>query len=121
MKPLFPDMPPESEKILLERYRQMSPQEKVQIIQDLNRTLLDKATAEIQLRYGPNLSARETQLRLATLWLDRETMIEAFGWDPTDEPTEIGFDLLREQIDRAGMEDQLRKAVQEAGLNPSTT
>jgi hypothetical protein len=120
MKPLFPDMPPKSEEILLERYRRMSPQEKIQIIQDLNQTLLDKAIVEIQTRYDPNLSEREAQLRLASLWLDRETMIKAYGWHPEAEPTVIDFDSLREQVDRAGMEDQLRKALQEAGLDPST-
>jgi len=42
---------------------------------------IDVATG-IQARYGPDLTERELRLRLAALWLDRETMIEAFGWDP---------------------------------------
>lgn len=40
------------------------------------------AAMRIQARYGPNLSEQELRLRLAALWLDRETMIAAFGWDP---------------------------------------
>ena len=40
------------------------------------------AAMRIQAQYGPDLSERELRLRLAALWLDRETMIEAFGWDP---------------------------------------
>lgn len=40
------------------------------------------ALARIRKRYGPDLSEREERLRLASLYLPRETMIEAFGWDP---------------------------------------
>jgi len=32
----------------------------------------------------PDLSERELRLRLAALWLDRETMIEVFAWDPEE-------------------------------------
>jgi hypothetical protein len=41
-----------------------------------------RCSMRIQARYGPDLSERELRLRLAALWLDRETMIDAFGWDP---------------------------------------
>jgi hypothetical protein len=40
------------------------------------------AAARIKARYGPDLSERELRLRLAALWIDRETMVRAFGWDP---------------------------------------
>jgi hypothetical protein len=40
------------------------------------------AAMRIQAQYGTNLSERELRLRLAALWLHREIMIEAFGWDP---------------------------------------
>ena len=39
------------------------------------------ARARIRRRYGA-ISAREMQLRLASLWLDAETMRKVFGWDP---------------------------------------
>ena len=82
MRTQSPDTPPEVEAILLEKYRQMSPQEKIHAIQDLNRTVLLMALAGIRSRHGQNLSEREQQLRLAALWLDRETMIKLYGWDP---------------------------------------
>lgn len=79
---MSPDTPPEVEEILLERYRQMSPQEKLRQVFELNRMAQRMAAMRIQTQYGPNLPERELRLRLASLWLDRETMIEAFGWDP---------------------------------------
>lgn len=63
----------------------MSPQEKIRTIQDLNHTVLLMALAGIRSRHGSDLSEREQQLRLAALWLDRETMIRLYGWDPKAE------------------------------------
>ena len=82
MKPLSADTPPEIEEILLERYRQMTPFEKLMQVFELNRMAQQMAALRLQAQYGPDLSERELRLRLAALWLDRETMIEAFGWDP---------------------------------------
>jgi hypothetical protein len=76
------DTSPEIEEILLERYRRMAPWEKLLQVFELNRMAQQMAALRIQAQYGPNLSERELRLRLAALWLDRETMIEAFGWDP---------------------------------------
>lgn len=76
------DTPPEIEEILLEGYRRMPPVEKLRQVFDLNRTAQRMAALRIEARYGPNLAERELRLRLAALWLDRETMIKAFGWDP---------------------------------------
>lgn len=76
------DTPAEIEEIVLERYRQMTPQEKIAIVQDLNRTAMLMALAGIRMRHGPDLPERELQLRLAALWLDRETMIKVYSWDP---------------------------------------
>ncbi len=76
------DTPPEVEEILLEGYRRMPPIEKLRQVFDLNRTAQRMALLRIEARYGPNLTERELRLRLAALWLDRETMIKAFGWDP---------------------------------------
>lgn len=82
MRTQSPDTPPEIEDILIERYRQMSPAEKLRAVHDLNRTVQILALAGIRDRYGPDLSERELRLRLAALWLDRATMIEVFDWDP---------------------------------------
>jgi hypothetical protein len=82
MKTLSADTPPEIEEILLERYRQMPPFEKLMQVFELNQMAQQMAALRLQAQYGPDLSERELRLRLAALWLDRETMIEAFGWDP---------------------------------------
>jgi hypothetical protein len=82
MKTLSLDTPPEIEEIVLERYRQMSPFEKLMQVFELNQMAQQMAALRIQAQYGPDLSERELRLRLAALWLDRDLMIEAFGWDP---------------------------------------
>jgi hypothetical protein len=82
MKTLSSDTPPEIEEILLERYRRMTPQEKIAAVRDLNRTVLLMAVAGIRLRHGKEIPEPELSLRLASLWLDRETMIRLHGWDP---------------------------------------
>jgi hypothetical protein len=63
----------------------MTPAEKARIVADLNRAVRELAASRIRSRYGPDLPERELRLRLAALWLDRETMIRAFGWDPERE------------------------------------
>ena len=84
MKTQSADTPPEIEERLLEGYRRMTPWEKLMQVFELNRMAQQMAAMRIQAQYGPNLSERELRLRLAALWLDRETMIEAFGWDPEE-------------------------------------
>jgi hypothetical protein len=79
----FPsDTPPEIEEILLEGYRRMAPHEKLARVMELNEATRQMALARIRATYGPGLSEREERLRLAALWLDRETMVRVFGWDP---------------------------------------
>lgn len=82
MKTLSADTPPEIEEIVLERYRRMPPFEKLMQVFELNQMAQQMAALRIQAQYGPDLSERELRLRLAALWLDRDLMIEAFGWDP---------------------------------------
>jgi len=76
------DTPPEVQAMMIEGYRRMTPQQKLQRVLDLNRAAESLARARIRRQYGPDLSEREENLRLASLYLDRETMIRAFGWDP---------------------------------------
>ena len=82
MRTQSPDTPPEIEEIMLERYRQMSPLDRLRQVFELNYTAQSMAPLRLQAQYGPDLSERELRLRLAALWLDRETMIEVYGWDP---------------------------------------
>jgi len=75
------DTHPKIEAMMIEGYRAMTMAEKFARIQALNETVLQMAAARIKSQYG-DMSERELRLRLASLWLDRTTMIRAFGWDP---------------------------------------
>lgn len=81
MKLFGEDTHPETEKILLEGYRKMSPLDKWKRVSELTIAVQQLALSRIRKQYG-DISEREQKLRLAALWLDRETMIQAFGWDP---------------------------------------
>ncbi len=72
------------EKRLIEGYRRMSPIQKLKKVNDLTITVQQFALARIRKFYG-DCSEREQRLRLASLWLDRETMIRIFNWDPEKE------------------------------------
>ncbi len=72
------------QKILIEGYRRMTPQQKMQSVTELNQAVQQLALARILKQYAP-LSEYEQRLRLAALWLDRKTMIRVFNWDPLKE------------------------------------
>ena len=75
------DTDPKVEAFLIERYRAMSPLEKLEIVRRLNRSLIALSEAGVRQRQ-PGIEERELRLRVAALRLPRETMIRAFGWDP---------------------------------------
>jgi Ser/Thr protein kinase RdoA (MazF antagonist) len=76
------DTSPEAEAILIQGYRRMSPAQKLHRVEDLTRTVQLMALARIRTQH-PNATEREVKLRLASLWLDAETMRTIFGWDPS--------------------------------------
>ena len=78
------DTPKEIERLLVHGYRRMTPGEKLERVNQLNRSLRTLALAGIRQRFGGDLSETELQLRLAALSIDRQTMIDAFGWDPDE-------------------------------------
>jgi hypothetical protein len=75
------DTHPKIEAMMLEAYRRMTPAQKIARVQALNETVLQMAAARLKKQYG-EMSERELRLRLASLWLDRATMIRVFHWDP---------------------------------------
>ena len=77
------DTDPQIEDLQLQRYRSMTASEKLEIVVDLNRTAEALATLRLEKRYGP-LEPRELFLRLAALRLDRDTMVQVYGWDPEE-------------------------------------
>ena len=78
------DTPQEIQSLLVDGYRRMTPREKLERVNQLNRSLRTLAIAGIRQRIGDDLPERELQLRLAALSIDRQTMIDAFGWDPDE-------------------------------------
>ena len=80
---LFEDTPPEIERVLLEGYRRMSAAQKLARVLDMNRTVELMALARIRAEH-PGATDRELMLRLASLRLDRETMIRVSHWDPAE-------------------------------------
>lgn len=75
------DSRPEVERIVVEGWRRMTPAEEVAQVRELTRTARRFAMAGIRARH-PNASEREVRLRLASYWLDRETMVKWLDWDP---------------------------------------
>lgn len=78
------DTHPHIQKLIIEGYRQMSPQQKFKRISELTKAIQQLALARIIKQYGP-ISEREQQLRLASLWLEPEIMIRVFQWNPHEE------------------------------------
>jgi hypothetical protein len=76
------DTHPAIEAILIEGYRRMSPADKLRRVEALNEAVLQLAASRIRTEH-PGIDERQLRLRLASLWLGRETMLRAFGWDPT--------------------------------------
>lgn len=79
---MLSDTDPETERILVEAARRLTPGERMMRVFDLDRAAELMALAGIRQRHGDGLSEREERLRLAALRLDRKTMVDVFGWDP---------------------------------------
>ena len=77
------DTHPKIRQMQIEGYRRMTPQQKMQCMTDLINAARRMAATRIRKQYG-DISEREMQLRLGALWLDRETMIKVFDWDPVE-------------------------------------
>ena len=72
----------DAERVLIEGFRRMTPQERLARALSMSAALRELAEARIRATYGPGLSDREVKLRVASLSIPRETMVKAFGWDP---------------------------------------
>jgi hypothetical protein len=73
----------EAERVLIERYRAMSPADKLSIVRALCRATDELALVGARLRH-PGASARELRLHAASTRLPAEAMRAAFGWSPGD-------------------------------------
>ncbi len=84
MLPQDNDTHPEIHQMLIEGYRRMTPAEKMQRVNELTKGVQQMALARLIKQY-PDATEKEHRLRLGALWLDRETMIKVFDWDPEKE------------------------------------
>ncbi len=75
------DTDPKIRKIIIEGYRKMAPLQKLQRVTELNKSIQQIALARILKQYG-NIDEREQKLRLASLWINRDIMVNVFNWDP---------------------------------------
>lgn len=77
------DTSPDAQAFLNEGYRRMTPTQKLQRVESLNRALVLLQKARIRAQYG-DIPEEEMRMRLGALRLGRETMVKAFGWDPDE-------------------------------------
>jgi hypothetical protein len=84
MLPGVTDTDPDTMNRLVEAYRRMTPQAKMRAVSDMTKAVQYMALARIRKQRGA-ATERELRLRLASLWLDRETMVRVFNWDPEHE------------------------------------
>jgi hypothetical protein len=82
--PLLTDTSPEAAEIMIRGYREMKPGRRMILAGAMSRAIMQLAAARIRKAHG-GITDRELLLHLASLWLDRETLIRAFGWDPLKE------------------------------------
>lgn len=75
------DTSKKAEQILIDGYRAMSAEKKMQQVSILTMTVQRMALTRIRTQYG-DMSEKIEKLRLAALWIPRETMIKLFNWDP---------------------------------------
>jgi len=73
--------PTHIDKIVIEGYRNMTSWEKMKRVSELNKAVQQLALSRIRKQYG-EITEQEQKLRLASLWMDRDTMIRVFDWDP---------------------------------------
>lgn len=81
VRPFEQDTSPEARDVMVATLRQMTPAQKLARLEALNRSVEELARTGIRMRY-PNACEQEIRYRLASMWLDRETMRKVFDWDP---------------------------------------
>ena len=74
----------EAQEVVTAGLRRMTGAERLARAFSLRRTALALARVGIRARAGGEISEREMRLRLASSWLNRETMCTVFAWDPAE-------------------------------------
>jgi hypothetical protein len=78
----FTDTDPEVERLIVEAFARMTPEERFAKLLDVLRAGEHLMRAGIRDRHGQDIGEEEERLRMGALRLGRETMVELFGWDP---------------------------------------
>lgn len=81
--PQTPDTSRDVEDRLFALYRALDPEERLRRVLRFSDSLRAIALARIRADF-PDAPEREVRLRLASRWLDRETLLRVWGWDPRD-------------------------------------
>ena len=81
MTTLSCDTHPRAEAVMIEILRRMTPAQRLQRSFALRDAAQGLARSRILVEH-PGASPHEVQMRLASLWLDAETMRRVWGWDP---------------------------------------
>jgi hypothetical protein len=71
----------EVEQLMVERWRTMSPTQKVRLVDGMIRDTRAMARAGVRRQF-PDADEHEIRMRVAARFVDRELMIAAYGWDP---------------------------------------
>jgi len=81
----YEDTDPKTLEVFLELHRQMTPGERVARIFEMAEFQENLQRASVRSMY-PEADEREIFLRVAARRLDRQTMIQVYGWDPDLHP-----------------------------------
>lgn len=81
----FEDTDPEALEIFLQLHRRMTPSQRVACVFELTAFQESLQRASVRKMY-PQAGDREVFLRVAARRLDRETMVQVYGWDPDLHP-----------------------------------
>jgi len=75
------DTPLDAERVLVKGWRRMGAAQKLRAVFGMNAMLRSLQAARLRASH-PGLGEEELRLRLGALWLGRDAMVAAFGWDP---------------------------------------
>ena len=81
----YEDTDPEALEVFLELHRRMTPTQRLARVFELTAFQESLQQASVRRMY-PQADEREIFLRVASRRLDRDTMIQVYGWDPDLHP-----------------------------------
>jgi hypothetical protein len=88
MTQVFPDTPPETERVLFAMLHEMPPWRKLEMVAQLNQAGRELALAGLQTRY-PNASQDELHRRLADIVLGGELAARVYGPAPEADKIDV--------------------------------